>query len=59
MSYCQPGEGVARVEHHAALDWRIAPAFWTELLQQSGVSALALRFCILTATRTSETIRAT
>jgi integrase len=50
---------VAKVEHHAALDFRSVPEFLTELRQQEGMAAMALEFAILTATRTSETLNAT
>ena len=47
---------VAAVEHHAALPWQQIGAFWADLAKQEGTSALALRFLILTATRTNETL---
>ena len=43
-----------RVEHHAALDWREAPAFMLELAGREGVAAKALAFTILTAARSGE-----
>lgn len=49
---------VAKVEHHAALPWRETGAFMATLAEQEGVSALALRFAILTAARTGEAIGA-
>ena len=49
---------VANVEHHAALPWREIGAFMAALTKEAGVSALALRFAILTAARTSEVIGA-
>lgn len=45
---------VRRVEHHAALDWRAAPAFLAELGGRDGMAARALRFAILTAARSGE-----
>lgn len=45
---------VRSVEHHAALDWRQLPAFITDLAQRQGVSAIALRFLILTGARSGE-----
>jgi integrase len=45
-----------KVRHHAALPIDDVPAFMTELATQPGISALAFRFTILTATRTSEAI---
>jgi integrase len=49
---------VAPVEHHAALPWQDMGAFMATLRQQPGTAARALEFCILTATRTGETIGA-
>jgi integrase len=49
---------VRRVKHHAALPWREIGGFMAGLPAKDGVAALALRFCILTATRTSEVIGA-
>ncbi len=45
-----------RVQHHAALPWQEAPAFMAELRERQSMSAFALQFTILTATRTAETI---
>ena len=54
------GEGLAKqkhaVTHHAAMPWSEVPAFMPEL--GDSVAALALRFLILTAARTSEAIGA-
>jgi len=50
---------VARVQHHAALPWRQMGAFMASLDGQDGIAPLALRFAILTATRTGETVGAT
>ncbi len=47
-----------RVQHHPALPFAEIPAFMAKLAAQDGVSAGALGFCILTATRTGETIYA-
>lgn len=49
---------VQPVEHHAALPWREIGAFMASLATQEGLGALALRFAILTAARTSEAIEA-
>ena len=49
---------VQKVEHHAALSYDEVGAFIEVLRRQEGVAAMALEFCILTATRTSETIGA-
>ncbi|MFG1296673.1 tyrosine-type recombinase/integrase [Xanthobacter variabilis] len=48
-----PGDIVVD-RHHPALPWREMPAFMAELANQGGMAALALRFLILTASRTSE-----
>jgi integrase len=53
-----PRSKVRRVKHHAALPWQEIPDFMARLRQQPGTAALALQFCILTATRTGETIGA-
>jgi integrase len=47
---------VARVEHHPALPYGQLPGFIGELQAQSGISARALEFVILTAARTSEVL---
>jgi integrase len=49
---------VRQVEHHAALPYPELPAFMTQLEQQPGEGARALRFAIFTAARTSEVIGA-
>lgn len=55
-----PGRAkVAPVKHHAAMPWQDVPAFMVALGQRSGMSARALAFLILTATRSSETRMAT
>jgi integrase len=45
---------VSKPVHHPAMDYREVPAFMVELADKDGVSALALRFLILTACRTAE-----
>jgi integrase len=49
----KPGK-VRQVEHHAALDWREAPAFLAELTKREGVAARALAYLILAAARSGE-----
>jgi integrase len=49
---------VAKVKHHPALPWRQMGSFMGTLQAHDGVSALALRFVILTACRTGEGIAA-
>ena len=54
-----PPSKIARVTHYAALPHTDISAFWQDVSVISGVSAVALRFTILTAVRTSETLLAT
>jgi integrase len=49
---------VAKIAHHPALPWREVGAFMATLAREEGVSAVALRFAILTAARTGEVIGA-
>jgi integrase len=49
---------VRRVRHHPALPYVELSAFMAKLREQNGVSAKALAFCILTASRTLEVIGA-
>ncbi len=53
-----PVSKVRRVKHHAALPYAEVPAFLMALGGREGVAALALRFLILTATRTGEALGA-
>jgi integrase len=53
-----PRSKVRKVEHFAALPYPEVAAFMTELRKQDGVSAKALAFAILTATRSAETLGA-
>ena len=49
---------VKQVTHHPAMPHTEVPAFMAELSDNDSVSALALRFLILTATRTNEVLHA-
>lgn len=49
---------VKKVKHHAALPYDDMAGFMAELRQQTGTSARALEFTILTAARTSEVLGA-
>jgi integrase len=49
---------VKTVVHHPAMPYTEVPAFMDELSENGSVSALALRFLILTATRTREVLEA-
>lgn len=54
-------QGTPKVKkgHHASLDWRHAPAFYQWMSTDNlGMSKLALRYTMLTAARTQETILA-
>lgn len=44
--------------HHKAMPWQDVPAFMAELSQRDAISAKALAFTILTATRTTEALHA-
>jgi len=44
--------------HHAAMPYADVPAFVAEIRQRAATAARALEFCILTATRSSEALRA-
>src|SRR5215510_380939 len=49
---------VHKVQHHAALPYSDVGSFLAKLQEQTSISARALAFLILTATRTSETLDA-
>jgi integrase len=49
---------VRKVKHHAALPYAELPAFMQKLRKERGTAARALEFCILTAARTGETLKA-
>ena len=49
---------VRRVRHHAALPYADVPSFMAELREETSISARALEFLILTASRTGETLGA-
>jgi integrase len=49
---------VAPVRHHPALPFNTLPDFMAELRELDGVNARALEFCVLTALRTGEVLRA-
>lgn len=46
------------VRHQPALDYRVVPEFMVDLRKLGSISALALEFAILNASRTSEVIKA-
>jgi integrase len=47
------------VEHYKAVDYHAVPAVLAELRKRDGTAARALEFLVITATRTSEVLRAT
>lgn len=49
---------VHKVKHREAMPYGDVPAFMAELVEKEGISVRALEFTILTAVRTSETIKA-
>lgn len=49
---------VKKVDHHPAMPHTEVPVFMVELAAKDSISAMALRFLILTATRTSEVLQA-
>ncbi len=49
---------VKKVDHHPAMPHTEVPVFMAELAAKDSISAMALRFLILTATRTSEVLQA-
>jgi integrase len=49
---------VHKVEHFAAMPYKDIPEFMAKLRKRTNVTARALEFCILTATRSNETIGA-
>jgi integrase len=55
-----PAKGkVRKVVHHAALAYPQIPIFMEQIRQQNSLTARALEFLILTASRTNETLEAT
>ena len=54
-----PRHVAGQVQHYAAMPYDALPAFMAELAQRKGISALALRFLILTAARSGEVRGAT
>lgn len=49
---------IAPTVHHEALPYQKLPAFYAQLVQQEGMTPIALRFLILSCARTSEVIGA-
>ena len=58
LEFLLPKQPTMHQNHHKALAVRDLPHFWRSLIELEGISSLALQFLILTATRTSEVIKA-
>ena len=58
LDHVLPRHPKGTATHHAALPWADVPAFMDALAAREGVAALAFRFLILTACRTSEVLNA-
>lgn len=54
-----PISRIKRTRHHPALPWKFVPSFVRELRENESVSAAALLFCILNASRSAEVRSAT
>jgi integrase len=58
LDHLLPKHGKATRKHHAAMAWENVPNFLRELEAREGTAALAFKFLILTAARTSEVLNA-
>lgn len=58
LDHLLPAHAKATKTHHAALPYAEVPAFMRALAERPAMAALALRFLILTASRTSEVLEA-
>lgn len=58
LDHLLPKHGKGSRKHHAAMVWADVPNFLRELEAREGTAALAFRFLILTACRTSEVLNA-
>ena len=54
LAHLLPKRGKLTRGHHAAMDYRDVPAFVAKLRACDTIAAMALEFCILTATRSGE-----
>jgi integrase len=60
LDHLLPKRGdIAEVEHHPAVPWAELPGVYAKLCESRGLSALCLRFLILTAVRSNEARSAT
>jgi hypothetical protein len=58
LSHLLPKRGKLTRGHHGAMDYRDVPAFIGQLRKRDALAAMALEFCILTATRSGEALGA-
>jgi integrase len=58
LSHLLPKRGVLTRGHHAAMAYQDVPAFIGQLREREALAAMALEFCILTATRSGEVLGA-
>lgn len=58
LDHLLPKHAKMTKSHHAAMQWAEVPDFLRQLEQREGMAALAFRFLILTASRTSEVLNA-
>ena len=58
LAHLLPKRGKLTRGHHAAMAYRDVPEFMGELRERDAIAALALEFCILTATRSGEVLGA-
>ncbi len=58
LDHLLPRQSKLARQHHAAMDYKNVPAFMNALREREAIAARALEFCVLTATRTSETLLA-
>ena len=58
LSHLLPARQKLTRGHHAAMPYTDIPAFVANLRERDALAALALEFCILTATRSGETLNA-
>lgn len=56
LEFHLPSIAKSEQKHHAALAYKAVPAFMQDLKGQAGIAAQALRWTILTAARTGETL---
>jgi integrase len=58
LAHLLPKRGKLTRGHHAAMPYAALPGFMAQLQQREGLAAMALELCILTATRSGETLGA-